>query len=684
MDNRVTEMSTHMFQVLVEQTLAGIYIIQEGLFRYVNPQFAKMFGYASPEEIINRVPMSELIAAEDADMVRERVRQRADGEVEEMRYCFAARRRDGSRMHVEVHGSTSTYEEKPAVMGLLIDVTERFEAEQRIRRRDAKIKALFDGNIIGVLCWDASGQIRDANQAFLDMLGLPPATLGRRRLHWQTIVAPEHVELSRTHIDEILCDGCGQPVRKLFLHSQGHRIPTLVNGIRLEGSEHAGISFVLDLTPIQHAERERDLLADIIQRAPAIMFAQDVAGRYSYINREGYLRTGKPEGWLLGKTDADFMDAATAARLKADRLRIMAEGRVSDYEEEVRLTGTDAPFYFRTTKWPLYDDEGKAAGIAGFTVEITAQKTVEAELARTNNLIQAVFEQLPLMVVLKDLDGRITNCNTLFERTHGLEPRMAIGKYIWEVLPQLPEEMVRRTDREVITTGVPHVEESSFVINGRPLFFLLNLFPVRNAGGEVSGLCAFVQDLSGVKQAERDRVARAEAEYHALHDSLTGLPNRKLLMDRIAQQLLQARREQSRFVVCFIDLDQFKEVNDSLGHEAGDELLRIMSQRMASCIRESDTLARLGGDEFVALLRGEPGATDTLAVIARFRAVVSQPVRLSRNELTISCSIGYAVYPEDGSDVATLLARSDAAMYADKHADKHADKRPGLPENGWE
>ena len=672
MDSRVNEMSTHMFRVLVEQTLAGIYIIQEDFFRYVNPQFAKMFGYDSPEEIINRVPMSELIAAGDAEMVREKVRQRIDGEVVEMRYCFEARRRDGSSMHVEVHGSTSSYDEKPAVMGLLVDVTERFEAEQRIRRRDAKIKALFDGNIIGVLCWDASGQIRDANQAFLNMLGLPPASLGRRRMHWQSVVAPEHLELSREHIAEILCSGCGQPVRKLFLHSQGHRIPTLVNGIRLEGSEHAGISFVLDLTPIQHAERERDLMAEIIQRAPAIMFAQDVAGRYSYINREGYQRTGKPDGWLLGKTDADFMDAATAARLKADRVRIMAQGGVSDYEEEVRLGGTTAPYFFRTTKWPLYDDEGKAAGIAGFTVEITAQKIVEAELARSNNLIQAVFEQLPLMVVLKDLEGRVTSCNTLFELTHGVTANSAVGKYIWEVLPQLPEEIVRRIDREVIETGIPHVSEERFVINGRTLFFLLNLFPVRNAAGEVSGLCAFIQDLSGVKQAEHDRVAREEAEYHALHDTLTGLPNRKLLMDRIAQSLLQARRERSRFVVCFIDLDEFKEVNDSLGHEAGDELLRILSQRMVACIRESDTLARLGGDEFVALLRGEPD-TNSLAVIERFRAVVAQPVRLAASELSMTCSIGYAVYPDDGGDVATLLSRSDAAMYADKHADKQLD-----------
>jgi diguanylate cyclase (GGDEF)-like protein/PAS domain S-box-containing protein len=152
----------------------------------------------------------------------------------------------------------------------------------------------------------------------------------------------------------------------------------------------------------------------------------------------------------------------------------------------------------------------------------------------------------------------------------------------------------------------------------------------------------------------------------ALYDALTGMPNRALLMDRLNDAIAVAERKKQPLVVVFIDLDHFKLVNDSLGHDAGDQLLITVARRISGCIRKSDTLARLGGDEFVILLREATENEAILKLINNINAEVSRPVTLSGQELTVTCSIGFSTYPEHGKDAATLIKHSDAAMYRAK------------------
>jgi diguanylate cyclase (GGDEF)-like protein len=152
--------------------------------------------------------------------------------------------------------------------------------------------------------------------------------------------------------------------------------------------------------------------------------------------------------------------------------------------------------------------------------------------------------------------------------------------------------------------------------------------------------------------------------FMANHDPLTGLANRALLNDRIAQAALHARRYDRRFTVAFIDVDDFKSVNDTLGHEAGDHLLKIIADRIVHNVRATDTVARLGGDEFVVLLTDQSKDLDAVpAVLEKLAAAITQPIHLGGRRLTITCSVGAANYPDDGADFAALLAVADAAMY---------------------
>jgi diguanylate cyclase (GGDEF)-like protein len=165
---------------------------------------------------------------------------------------------------------------------------------------------------------------------------------------------------------------------------------------------------------------------------------------------------------------------------------------------------------------------------------------------------------------------------------------------------------------------------------------------------------------------ERKR-AEQRIQFMADHDALTGLPNRTLLRDRLAQASLYAARYERWVTVAFIDLDNFKFVNDSLGHNAGDALLKIVSKRMVGCVRNTDTVVRLGGDEFVILLVDQPKSEDIIsATLQKIRAAIGAPIHIQEHDLEVTCSIGLAIYPKDGADADALLANADAAMYRAK------------------
>jgi diguanylate cyclase (GGDEF)-like protein len=185
---------------------------------------------------------------------------------------------------------------------------------------------------------------------------------------------------------------------------------------------------------------------------------------------------------------------------------------------------------------------------------------------------------------------------------------------------------------------------------------------VREPTRQETQLIDFTTRIAGIAIARK--LAEDQIYFMANHDALTGLPNRALLEDRLSQAILYAQRYDRWVTVGFIDLDNFKPINDTLGHNAGDQLLKTVANRLTACIRTVDTVVRLGGDEFVVVLFDQPGNVDLVAeTMQRLREAVSEPVELDGHRLTVTASIGVANYPNDGTTTQTLLANADAAMY---------------------
>lgn len=208
-----------------------------------------------------------------------------------------------------------------------------------------------------------------------------------------------------------------------------------------------------------------------------------------------------------------------------------------------------------------------------------------------------------------------------------------------------------------------HLVLRSYRRDGRPFWNRLQILPLQDETGRATHYLAMLRDVT----AEHTHAERLE--YRAHHDPVTGLPNRHLLGHRLEEAVAQARRAGRPFALIFIDVDRFKRINDTFGHEAGDRVLQLVGERLMNCVRAEDTVARYGGDEFVLLLHEEPECVDTEVVRRRILHALAQPIVVDHRQVNISCSIGISVYPRDGRDVSSLCKHADAAMYNNKPRD---------------
>ncbi|MDO9240600.1 MAG: EAL domain-containing protein, partial [Methylicorpusculum sp.] len=212
---------------------------------------------------------------------------------------------------------------------------------------------------------------------------------------------------------------------------------------------------------------------------------------------------------------------------------------------------------------------------------------------------------------------------------------------------------------------VLNFESQVYRKNGDIIWITENAREVRNQDGQLLFYEGTVEDISDRKNYEQ------QIEYQATHDSLTGLPNRTMLADRLQQCMNIADRLDHTVAIAFLDLDHFKLINDSMGHHIGDSLLMIMAERLTKCVRDSDSVVRLGGDEFVLLLTCLQKAEDMTQSIQRILGAIAEPCSVNELEFVVSCSIGISVYPGDGSDANTLLKYADSAMYKAKQSGRN-------------
>jgi len=277
------------------------------------------------------------------------------------------------------------------------------------------------------------------------------------------------------------------------------------------------------------------------------------------------------------------------------------------------------------------------------------------------------FETTPLAVVEWDRNRRITAWNPAAEDIFGYGAREAIGKAV----PVLLAGAAERANVEAMCRELIEQREGSktALVNttrqGRTIHCEWYNTPLVDESGQVTGFASLVQDITERLNTERT------IHYMAHHDALTGLPNRRLMQDRLNQAIMAARRKQRHVAVLFLDLDRFKVVNDTLGHDTGDFILKDVARRLLSCVREVDTVSREGGDEFVVILPDLERPENARVVADKIMEELSRPVEISGQDIHVTPSIGISHYPNDATDVHQLLKHADNAMYQAKDAGRN-------------
>ena len=276
-------------------------------------------------------------------------------------------------------------------------------------------------------------------------------------------------------------------------------------------------------------------------------------------------------------------------------------------------------------------------------------------------ILSVAVEQSPVSVVITDSEGVIEYVNPKFEEVTGYGSEQAVGRDLeFTHIKREEDESVSRL-WTTVRAGVEYRGEFCSRRHDGQLFWEhATVSPLKDEEGRISHYVAVKEDIT-VRRSYEERLLR-----QANFDELTGLPNRVLMQDRLQQAIAHAHSRQRMSALLCIDLDRFKDVNDSLGHAAGDILLREAAERLSACVREGDTLARLGGDEFLMILSGIDGSEDAQKVAERVTEMFAKPFRIEGKEHFITASIGITLFPLDGTDAQILLRNADLAMYQAK------------------
>jgi diguanylate cyclase (GGDEF)-like protein/PAS domain S-box-containing protein len=317
-----------------------------------------------------------------------------------------------------------------------------------------------------------------------------------------------------------------------------------------------------------------------------------------------------------------------------------------------------------------YDDDGRPRRMVG-TIRDISDEVRNTELLR---LSASVFENVQQGVLITDAERRILKANAAFTRLTGYTQDEIVGRNPRLLQSGLQDQRFYETMwREIQGSGHWLGEIWNRKKSGEFIAGVLDINVVRNRHGEISHYVGLFTDITGLKNTQR------ELERMANFDALTGLPNRTLLTDRLQQAVVQAQRNEWLLAVCFLDLDEFKPINDRHGHETGDRLLIEVARRISETLRSGDTVARFGGDEFVLLLPQLEGEVELGQIMERILRTVAEPAIIDGRPIATTVSIGVTLFPDGDADPALLLRHADQAMYEAKQLGRNGFRiyRPG-------
>ncbi len=567
-------------------------------------------------------------------------------------------RADGQPLWIRNIVSMIEHGHQPVMRGLMIDISETKRTEDALRLSEQKFASVFQQcPDILLIARHSDGCLLEVNEAFEEQIGLPPdQVIGRTA----TDLDLWGVEGSGPLLLQRLHQGGIRNLEMSFRRSNGQLFTGLTSAetFELDGTP-ALVVAVRDISQLKETQQQlqtsEEKFAKAFHASPdGLLLSRQSDGLLLEVN-EGFCRlTGYDLNPTIDQTSLDlgiWVDLNERKRL-VDQLN--RDGFVRDFTCHIRRSDGQIR---------LCELSARPLPITGVDCMLTiARDITERHLMQEKlQLAATVFENTAEGMLITDIDQRISAVNRAFSEITGYSEIEALGQ-----TPRLlasgqhDSAFYLAMWHQLTAEGHWQGEIYNKRKNGELYPSWLTISAVRNSDREITHFVAVFADISSIKHAQ------AKLDYQAHHDPLTGLPNRTLFENRLQGVLTCAQVSNRQGAVLFLDLDRFKHINDSLGHPVGDLLLKGIAQRLKEQVRDVDTVARLGGDEFIILLPGLHRPSDASTIANKLLACFNAPFQAGEHEFFTSASIGISLYPQDGTDVSTLIRNADAAMYRSK------------------
>jgi len=588
------------------------------------------------------------------------------------------------------------------ILGFYDDVTEQRQRELQMRTIAEAFTAAGEGRLLDALA-RAAAELAGADFAFLAHLDEDAARAHVSACHplASPVVTALDYTLAGTPCEPTLRDGRHATLSGLaraFPHDEFAREFALEAyvGNRLETSDGRAIGlFVLlfrePVTDLDHVTTVIDIFSD---RATAEIERERVLRelRTSEQRLETAIAHGGQDVWewrpaddhlsIIGDTFGRLgLDSGKALRVRihpddhAVQRRALTDyyrGISEHYEYEARILHPDGNYRWMLVRGQTAacDGDGRIERLIGTVTDVSALKSAQLGLETSQHFLELVIDTVPQAIFWQDLSFHYRGCNQRFAELAGVAiPDDLVGCSDGDLWWRASATKFRAEDRALIGGTMPslHSELTLRMPDGSDRWFELVKVPMRGADGAVIGILGAVHDVTTRKRAED------AARHLACFDPLTNLPNRRDFTARLESSLALAQRRQRTGALLFIDLDQFKQINDTLGHSVGDALLQAVAGRLQGVTRQEDTVARLGGDEFVVLLPEVAGDHDECArqaqlVADKIHETLRQPFQFEHHQFHVTPTIGISLFPDGDKDVDDVLKEADTAMYCGKAA----------------
>ncbi len=542
------------------------------------------------------------------------------------------------------------------------------DSDQQRDRSEQQLRDVTDNLPALVAYLDPSHHYRFANEKYREWLGHDPFSMVGRHLG-EVLGEPVHAVLG-PYLDRALAGERVQFTRSLEREGrERHLLVEYIPDVGPDGTVRGCYALTMDITERRTAELEtargEQRMADLTNAIPAMVGYFDMHETCLFANDAGLRSLGVDRAEIPGIG----MRAALGETVYAQHepyVREALQGRRARLEGKVAFAGREA--HFQAHLIPDRDDGGAQRGFYLMTFDITALKEAEGRRAKLESQLRAITDNLPVAITYLDADQRYRFVNRTGLEWLGRPAEEVIGQRIGDILRPVAYER-RRENIERGLTGKRVTFEAESLTGGVARVLHYAYIPDIESDGRVAGLYGLATDVSALKNVEKQLSLLVRS------DVLTGVANRYNFNEAFPLALSRARRAMTGLALMYLDIDHFKSINDSLGHAAGDEVLKAFAQRLQQSVRTTDSVARLGGDEFVIILEGVNNAEEPQIVARKIVANVTSPLTVEGRTLTLTTSIGIAfrraIVACDAATAEAMIGRADAALYAAKKAGRN-------------